>query len=56
MGFMIILLLSVGAVLGITIYRLALTNRELKVEGESLRKQLKQLQREADERIVHHEP
>jgi hypothetical protein len=53
MGILILLLLSVGAILGITIYRLALSNQQLKEEREALRHQVEQLKRESKDAIVY---
>ena len=56
MGVLILLLLSVGAVLGITIYRLMLSNQQLKEERDLLKKTVAELRSEARELIVNESP
>ena len=56
MGVLILLLLSVGAVLGITIYRLMLSNQQLKEERDLLKKTVTELRSEARDAVVYETP
>ena len=56
MGVLILLLLSVGAVLGITIYRLMLSNQQLKEERDLLKKTVAELRSEARDAVVYETP
>ena len=53
MGVLILLLLSVGAALGVTIYRLMLSNQQLKEERDLLKKTVAELRSEAKQAIVY---
>ena len=56
MGVLILLLLSVGAALGFTIYRLMLSNQQLKEERDQLKQTVAELRSEARELIVSETP